>query len=243
MKQEIDLVTPCSSNCEYCFLNYTDNLMQNPLFRGLDKDTTARMIKSTHHQVKRLQKGEIFAHEGDPVINLIIIVGGIVVGEMMDLHGNMLLVEKRTVPQSIATAFLFGERTSYPVTITATEETKLLLIARQDLLNLFTQSSEIMKNYMDTIADRAQFLSGRIKLLSLPGLRAKLAAYMLELMNQNGKTEIQLPHTQQELADMFASTRPSVGRLIRELHDEGIIGARGKKVTVVEVQKLKAFIK
>jgi len=217
--------------------------MQNPLFRGLDKEITARMIKSTQHQVKRLKKGEIFAHEGDPVINLIIIVGGTVVGEMMDLHGNMLLVEKRTVPQSIATAFLFGKRTNYPVTITATEETKLLLIARQDLLNLFTQSSEIMKNYMDTIADRAQFLSGRIKLLSLPGLRAKLAAYMLELMNQNGKTEIQLPHTQQELADMFASTRPSVGRLIRELHDEGIIRARGKKVTVVEVQKLKAFIK
>jgi len=243
MKEEIDLVSPCSANCEYCFLNYAGMLIQNPLFRGLDKETMGRIIKKTHHQVKKLQKGEIFAHEGDPVINLIIIVQGTVSGEMMDLHGNMLLVEKRTVSQSIATAFLFGKRTSYPVTITATEETKLLLIARQDLLSLFTQSSEITKNYLDTIADRAQFLSGRIKLLSLPGLRAKLAAYLLDLMNQTGKTEIQLPHTQQELADMFASTRPSVGRLIRELHDEGIIGARGKMVTVRQVQKLKDCIK
>ncbi|MEX0981168.1 MAG: Crp/Fnr family transcriptional regulator [Bacteroidales bacterium] len=243
MKEEIDLITPCSANCEYCFLNYTGSLIQNPLFRGIDKETAGRLIKNTRHQVKKLKKGEIFAHEGDPVFNLIIIVQGTVAGEMMDLHGNMLLVEKRTVPQSFATAFLFGKKTSYPVTITATEETKLLLISRQDLLTLFTQSSEIMKNYLDTIADRAQFLSGRIKLLSLPGLRAKLAAYLLELMKQAGNREINLPHTQQELAEMFASTRPSVGRLIRELHAEGIIGARGKKVTILKVQKLKDCIK
>jgi hypothetical protein len=42
---------------------------------------------------------------------------------------------------------------------------------------------------------------------------------------------------------MFASTRPSIGRLIRELHDEGIIGARGKMLTVRELQKLKDCIK
>lgn len=243
MTKKIDLITPCSANCEYCFLNYTDSLSQNPLFSGIDKETTGRLIKSTHHQVKKLKKGEIFAHEGDPVINLIIIVEGTVAGEMMDLHGNVLLVEKRTVPQSIATAFLFGEKNYYPVTITATEDSKLLLISRQDVLTLFTHSREIMKNYMDTIADRAQFLSGRIKLLSIPGLRAKLAVYLLELIRQTGRQEIQLPHTQQELADIFASTRPSVGRLIRELHAEGVIQAKGKNVKIVEIQRLKDLIK
>ena len=39
---------------------------------------------------------------------------------------------------------------------------------------------------------------------------------------------------QQELADQFGTTRPSVGRIIRQLHEENIILAERKQVRILD---------
>lgn len=235
-------ILPCNINCSFCFLNYTGILKLNVLFRDLDQKHIGLIIREIHHQVKVLETGEVLAVEGDKLEHLYMIIEGSVVGEMMDFEGKILRVEKLSAPETIATAFLFGNTANLPVTVTATEKTRLLVIPRADLLELFKKDPVILRNFLDIISDRAQFMSKRIKLLSLTGLKARISQYLLDIMKNTGKASFRIPNTQKELSEILGATRPSVGRAIRELHNSGYISAKGKNIEVRDRIKLSSLL-
>lgn len=235
-------IKPCNENCSFCFLNYTDVLEKNYLFRSINPFEIGQIISKIHHQVKTLKKGEVLATEGEKLNHLWLIVTGSVVGEMMDFEGKILRVEQLSAPETVATAFLFGESGRLPVTITAKEETKLLSIHKNDLLQLFKENQVVMKNFLDIISDRAQFMSRKIKLMSLNTIKGKISFYLLDLVKKTGKSEFRIPHNQQELAEIFGVSRPSVGRAIREMHDQECIFAKGKEIRIVDNAKLSGLL-
>ena len=94
---------------------------------------------------------------------------------------------------------------------------------------------------MDVISSRAQFLSDRIKFLSFQTIKGKLASYYLGLIKGNA-TIIEVPDSQNSLADLFGVARPSLARAIRELHNDGIIEAKGKNITVLDKRALQQLI-
>ena len=232
------IVEPCNAECAFCFLNYTEALIRNPLFHGIEKQILGTIIKGIHHQIKQLETNEVLAVEGEVLNQLWIIVEGAVVGQMMDYTGNLLRVEKIMAPQTIATAFLFGKPGKLPVTITATEPVKLFCIPKDDLITLFSQHKKIMQNFLDIISERAQFLSQRIKVLSISSLRGKLAFYLLQHVKKTGQTEFLLPHTKQELPEQFGTTRPSVGRILHRLNNEDIIESSRKHIRILDREAL-----
>ncbi|MCF8378026.1 MAG: Crp/Fnr family transcriptional regulator [Bacteroidales bacterium] len=240
---ENTLTEPCNQNCSFCFINYSDVLSLNPLFKGLNNNEIGLLIRDVHHQVKALHKNDILAVEGDSLDHLIIILEGSVVGDMMDFEGNILRIEKIEAGNTIASAFIFGESAKLPVTITAVENTRLLFIQKDDLLALFTKNKIFLRNYLDIISDRARFLRKKIRLLGLNSIKGKIAFYLLEIVKKSGSLKIILPHTQNELSEMFGVARPSVGRAFRELHKEGSIMAQGKNIVILDKNKLSGFLK
>jgi len=236
-------IEPCNQNCNFCFVNYSDVLSQNPLFKGLDNNEIGILIRDVHHQVKTLHKNDVLAVEGDSLDNLIVILEGSVVGDMMDFEGNILRIEKIEAGNTIASAFIFGESAKLPVTITAVGKTRLLLIQKDDLLTLFTRSKILLKNFLDIISDRARFLRKKIRLLGLNSIKGKIAFYLLEMVKKTGSQRIVLPHTQNEIAEMFGVARPSIGRTLRELHKEKCIDAHGKNILILDKNKLSGILK
>lgn len=237
---QIDL---CNTSCSFCFLNYDEVMIKNPLFRGLSLKKAGEIIKTIHHQVKTLNKNEILAFEGDTLNQMIIILKGAVVGDMMDFEGNILRVENVKAPDTIATAFIFGESAKLPVTITATESTHFLLIQKEELLELFLNNKLILNNFLNIISERTQFLRKKIKLLGLNSIKGKIAYYLLEMVKKTGNNKLIIPHTQTELAEMFGVARPSIGRAFRELHNNSCIKAQGKKVEIINKVKLSELLK
>lgn len=238
-----DWIEPCNDQCHFCFLNYTDILAENYLFRNLAKKEIGEIIRNVHHQVKKCKKGDVIALEGDSYDQLIIIVKGSVVGEMMDFEGRVLRVEQRSAPETVATAFIFGKNNRLPVTITAMEETRLLLIPREDLVQLFAKNATVLNNFLDIMANRAQFLSRQLKLLGLNSIKGKIAHYLLEQVKKQGSDSIRMMHTQNELSEMFGVARPSIARALKEMNKEKYILARGKNVQIINKSILSSFLK
>jgi CRP-like cAMP-binding protein len=237
-----DWIEPCNAQCSFCFLNYADILGENYLFRNLKHKEIGTIIKKVHHQVKKYDKGDLIASSGDECNNLMIIVKGAAVGEMMDFQGKVLRIEKLKAPNTIATAFMFGENNRLPVDITAVEETKLLLIPKKDLMELFHKNNTVLKNYLDIISNRTQHLSKQIRMLGLQTIKGKIAHYLLEQVKNNNSFEFTLPNTQNELSEMFGVARPSIARVFRELHDESYIFAKGKNVKILDKVKLSGLL-
>lgn len=238
-----DWIEPCNDQCSFCFLNYVDILAENFLFRGLSRTELGQIIKDIHHQVKRCNKNEVIAQEGEIWDKLMIIVKGSVVGEMMDFEGRVLRIESRKSPETVATAFIFGSNNRLPVTITALEETRLLLIPKEEILQLFSDNKKVLNNFLDIMANRAQFLSNQLKLLGMNSIKGKIAHYLLEQMKKQNGEIITLPHSQTELSEMFGVARPSVARALKELNRSGYISSKGKKIEILNKAGLSTFLR
>lgn len=237
-----NIILPCNRNCSFCFLNYTHALSNNFLFRNLPEEEIGIVIRDVHHQVRSYNKGDLIASSGELYNNLLIIVKGTVVGELIDFEGRILRIEELKAPDTIASAFIFGDSNKLPVNITALEKTQLLVIPRSDLLLLMKKNEQILHNYLNIMANRAQHLSKKIRLLGLQSIKGKIAHYLLELETKMGSAELKLPNSQSEIADMFGVTRPSIGRVFREMNSLGLIQASGKHVKIIDKASLSKLL-
>jgi len=214
-------------------------LAKSPLFEGLKEDEIKSLFSSIVYQVRSYAKGEIIASGGEECRSLQIVSKGNVKGEMIDYSGRVLKIEDIPPPRPLAVAFLFGKNNRFPVTVSATEYTELIVIPRKSVVTLMQGSEVFLTNFLNAVSNRAQFISGKLRFLSFKTLKGKLAHYLMELdsnQEQNGK--IIINKSQEELADLFGVARPSLSRTLRELHHRGIIEASGRKVTIIDRRAL-----
>ena len=204
-----------------------------PLFKGLSIDQIESSLGKITYQIKTFSKAQTIVLSGEECRNLYIVMEGSVKGEMNDFSGKVIKIEDIESPRPLAVAFLFGKDNHYPVNIVANCDVKLLVIPKESVLQLLQIDRIFLRNYLNVVSNRAQFLSDKLRFLSFRSLKGKLAHYLLNL--SGGKAiEVVLPKSQEELAEMFGVARPSLGRAIREMHNEGIIKASAKFIQIVD---------
>ena len=216
-------------------------LITSPLFTGLSENELIVLLTHVHYQIKIFNKNEIVALAGEQALNLFIVLSGSVKGEMIDYSGKIIKIEDVEAPRPLAAAFLFGTNNKFPVTVTANDDVRMLIIPVKGFLSLMQKNSTILKNYLDNITSRSQFLSEKIKFLSFKTIKGKLAYYFMQLSSQNLHS-IQLKATQQQLADLFGVTRPSLARVLGEMQQKKLILVERKTVTILNREKLKSIL-
>lgn len=236
-------IEPCNSACSFCFLNYVDVLSENYIFKGLSLKEIGVLIRSIHYQVKEYKKNDMVAGEGDKLTQLLLVVKGSLIGEMMDFDGKVLQVEIIKAPETVGSVFIFGDNNRLPVNIIAAEPTKMLIIQKHDLLELFKNESRIMQNFLDIQATKSQKLSKKIKLLALQTIKGRIAFYLLNLMKKQDSLCLEIPNTQNELAEMFGVARPSLSRALRQMNDDMILNVKGKKIEILNKTELSSLLK
>jgi len=185
----------------------------------------------------------LIAQAGDEVRFLHILLQGTVKGEMVDYTGKVIKIEDIIPTRPLAPAFLFGKQNRYPVNITSGEDVILLSIPRDRFLVILQESEEVLVNFINNISNRGQFLSNKIKFLSFTTIKGKLAQYLLDLSAQKASLSFTLPHSQSQLSELFGVARPSIGRAIGELNQDGIIGTEGKRVEILDQAGLTSYLK
>jgi CRP-like cAMP-binding protein len=178
------------------------------------------------------------AIQGDEVKKLMILLEGSARGEMTDSEGRTVKIEDVAAPRPLAGAFLFGSENRYPVDVFANGPVKVLIVYREEFLKLLRLNETVMMNYLSLVSSKAQFLSRKIKFLTFKTIREKIANYLISLGARQGET-LEIPVSQQELADLFGVARPSVARGFAELEKEGVIEVRNRKVTILNLSTLR----
>lgn len=218
-------------------------LEECPLFTGLDGREIERLLLSSSSRIRKYDRNELVAQEGEKVFFLNIVINGSVKGEMTDESGKVIKIEDIVPPRPLAPAFLFGQHNRYPVQITANEHALLLSIPGDEFLAMMQDSEQVLRNFIHILSSRGQFLTSKIKFLSFSTLRGKLARYLLDLSTREGSVRFTLPLSQAGLSELFGVTRPSVGRAIGGLNQEGIIRSDGKKVILLDKRRLSVLLR
>lgn len=221
--------------------NYFTELSQTNIFAGLNAESIIELLHNKPFRVKEYAKDEYIAYSHEVCNNLLIVVQGSVRGEMTDFSGKKLKIEDIMAPRPLAAAFIFGNENRFPVDIIANEPSTVMVIPRDVLIFLLQHSQVVLKNYLNTISSRTQFLSNKIRFLSFKTIREKMANYILTNMAKESNL-FTLPQSQTEMADFFGVTRPSLARTLSEMEAAGILHVERREITILDKEKLNKLL-
>lgn len=208
-----------------------------PIFKGLKPEELNVLLHDKYH-IRQYKAGEAIAFQGDSYHSLMIVDQGIVRGEMINFAGDHIVIEKIASPRTIAPAILYATDNTLPVDVIAVTDTKIVSIHRTDFTRLLQTEIKILHNFMQSMSDRSKFLSDRVRILRFGTIKSKLAGYLLEHAQQNGSMEFSIPHTHQELADLFGVSRPSLSRVLSQMTATGIITSGKKHIQINDQAQL-----
>ncbi|OFY38622.1 MAG: hypothetical protein A2X18_00290 [Bacteroidetes bacterium GWF2_40_14] len=223
-----------------------------PIFGDALLSEDPSIMDGIESKTKVYEKGEIVARQGDICKGLYLLMKGSVKTEMINETGGVLSIEKIDAVRPLAPAFIFAKVNIFPVDVTATEKCEILFISKEDILKLFQRDTSFMERYIQFNANKAQFLSEKLQMLTIKTIRGKLAHYILGMyfrqqnvnqnINQNvrlQKNVVSLDKNQTELAKLFGVTRPSLARILHEMEQEGLISVTRKEIEILDMNGLK----
>ena len=217
-------------------------LCQSPIFRGISPEDLQKLLSNIHFQVKTYRKNDLITASGEICDRLLIIQHGNVKAEMNDYSGKTIKIEDIEAPRPLATAFLFGKENRFPVTVSANTEVEIVSIPKPEFVKLLQTNSLILNNYLNAISTRAQFLSQKLKFLSFKTIKQKIAHYLLEQAGDRLQT-VEIQQSQEQLAEMFGVTRPSLARMLGEMNQEGLIETQRRFIKILDKNRMNLLLK
>lgn len=203
-----------------------EGLSLNTLFKSMAAIEVEKSLNSINYKILKYKKDETVAFRGDEITGLYINLNGELVAEMMKANGEVKKIEDIDMNQIIASAFIFGNKNVFPVDLVCKSYCELLFIPKNELLKLISTDERILKNILDEVSNKAQFLSMKVwNTFSNKSIPEKLINYILK--NKEG-SEITFKPSLKEVANLFSIARPSLSRVIGGFVDEGLLEKTGR---------------
>ena len=215
-----------------------DKIYNSPIFNGL-KRAEVDILLNGRHKITNYKAGELIAIQGSIYHSLLIIKRGTVRGEMSSFTGVSIVIEEIEAPRIIAPAIIFASDNHFPVTVIAVTNVDIVSINESDFTYIMQSDYRILHNFVRSISDRNKFLSEKVRTMSFGTIKSKIANYLLSQFKQKQSLEFDIPHTQQELADMFGVTRPALSRAINQITETGILTSHKNHFVIKDEMRLK----
>ena len=203
-----------------------------------DEDAFLNDLKCT---TRAYSKNELIIRQGEVCDALYMLTLGSVKTEMITKEGNAIGIEVIQAPRPLAPAFLFSDNNHFPVDVTSLEEVEIIKIPKSEIVRLMVTRPDFMQNYLTHNANRTQFLTHRLQLMSIKTIKGKIAHFLMD-QDHNGTKPFLINETQSELAALFGIARPSLARSLSEMVQEGIISIKRKEYRILDMNKMKELL-
>ena len=204
-------------------------------------DSESGFPSDMRYKIKFFPKNTLVFRQGEICDALNILTSGSVKTKMINENGNILGIEIIKAPRPLAPAFLFSNNNRFPVDVTSIEDIEILKIPKNEVIRLMNLKPDFMQQFLTHNADRTQFLTNRLQLLSIKTIKGKIAHFLLEQANEYGDS-FELNRNQTELAEFFSVARPSLARSLSEMVEEGLIEVNKKQYSILNHKKLRDLL-
>lgn len=183
-------------------------------------------------------QGAVLFRPGEAVKGYVIVLSGHVGVHLLGPNGRDILLYEVAPGQSCiqSTLGLLGGD-DYSAEATVTAPTRLVLLPRPVFLELLDSSPAFRKVVFAAFADRMQAMMQLIETMSFMRVEARLAALILERMDEDGALAI----TQAEIARAIGSAREVVSRRLDKLARAGVLRAERGLIRVRDRAALEAI--
>jgi CRP/FNR family transcriptional regulator, cyclic AMP receptor protein len=212
-----------------------------PIFSDLDEDTLNKL--SQLGSQKTYPKESIIVSENEAGAALYIIIEGKV--KISRRNSD----DREVILSILSESDFFGEMSiidgeSRSANVTAMDDSKLLIIQRNEFLELLHSHPEVSIALLHELTQRLRNADIKIKALSLKDSDGKVATVILQLaedmgMIKNGIVEIEKLPFQHDLANMAGTSRETISRTLSSFAKKGLIEHEGSRLRILDYAKFK----
>ena len=211
-----------------------EGIRKCPLFEGLTDNEVIDLMHTVRYRVTRLYKGDFLFVAGEDCLHANILLDGEVVAYLEGASDRYIRMSTFHAGNMFAPAFLFAQVRSYPVTVQATTNTKVLRILSADFERLLELDSRLAKNFTVILSNLIAGLTKKVGMLLL-SVRDKIIFFLKEEQHRQQSNTIRLSMSRQELADRFGIQKYSLQRVLNELQESGAIHIDGKTIEILKL--------
>ena len=208
-------------------------LTRCPLFNNISEQHLIDIVEGAKYKLVKFDKKDIYILAGMPYRHVDLIVEGEMVARMVSLSGKSVEVSRLVGGDLVAPAFIFAKDNLMPVSV----ET-VLRISKPDFVELIDINPVLRRNFITILSNIDVFLTKKMRVLSLFTVREKVGYFLKEAAGKQGSNVVQLNKSRQEIAESFGIQKFSLLRTMSELQDAGAIRVEGKRITILDRNKL-----
>ena len=198
------------------------NLIQCPLFRGLDLDELPGLLRRLHARTRRADRGEVVLRAGEVPGELGVVLSGTLHVVRDDLWGDRAILSQLRAGDLFAEVYaLLGE--PLQVTVEARESSQVLFF-----------SVRRMREDVPQLGERLELVLARKNL----ALNRKLG-YLSDESRRQGSGTFSIPFDRQELADYLSVDRSALSAVLGALRREGLISFQKNQFTLHRQEDLR----
>jgi CRP-like cAMP-binding protein len=189
----------------------------------------------------KVKKGEVIFKEGDPVTGIYFVY-----------EGNVKVHKKWGADKELIIRFanngaIFGHRglgtpsAIYPISATALEDGVICYVDNEFFESTLKVNPEFTYKLMLFFADELRDAEKKMRNLAHMTVKGRVAQALLSLKQQFGVNDdghINIELTRQDLASYTGATYETVFRVMNELLKEDIVSTTGKKIIIVNDERL-----
>jgi len=213
-----------------------------PLFIELSPEQLGHVAAGTRE--KRLAKGEMLFHKGDPSRGFFVIVFGQVKLAFPSNQGNEKVVDILGPRQSFGEAVMFMDR-AYPVFAESLTDTLLLHIARNAVFELLEHDPSFSRRMLAGLSLRLHALVQDVESYSSRSSTQRVIGFLLQHCeagtDSEGQKTIALPTSKQVIASRLNLTPETLSRIFHDLAEANLIAVHGKEITIHDTKRLREF--
>jgi CRP/FNR family transcriptional regulator, nitrogen oxide reductase regulator len=205
-----------------------------PLFTGLNKQELGTIIREAGR--KQRAEGEFFFLQGEPADSMYVLTSGRVRLFQTSEQGDQILIHIIT-PVRLFALVAMTQVQRYPVSAQAAGKSEAIFWRREQLMDFVIQYPVMAVNAMRIMAEQIKEMQDRLRHIATERVERRLARALVRLGSEFGtKVDegilIDIPLTQQELAEMCGTTLYTVSRILNQWENVGYVVCSRERVII-----------
>lgn len=214
-------------------------LAQTELFRDIDQDDIAKIMKCTRAVTKEYQPGQyIFREEDTPEFLYLILEGNVsMVKDFASGRQDILYIA--SMGDVFGEDFLKAGQGGYWFDAVAESRSVILLFPWRFFFEFCSNAcghhQQINRNMLEILSAKNLSMMKKLHILSSVTLREKICVWLLENL-ENGS--VKLTMNREQLAAYLGVTRPSLSRELMRMQKEQLITVDKKQIRILNPDEL-----
>ena len=207
------------------------------VFQGISDADCKHMMECFEARRRQYGAGQTICeyNQGSPLVG--ILESGSASLIRIDVYGVRTILETLSPGEMFGEALAFAGLSEDSMAVICDKDASVLFFEYSRIIhpcsNTCTHHTQLIENIFRLMAQKSMALSERVEVLSRRTIRDKLLCYFSLQASHQNNTAFELPFSISALADYISTDRSAMMREMKNMKQNGLIQADGRRITLL----------